>query len=88
MCTSNRMTTEINSSKTSDLPNGHRDNGDSEIEARILTRQEVCRQIKNYIAPVTKKLEDLSRLIKGLSSVHQTNPSPTASTSVYSSAAD
>ena len=46
------------------------DNGD-EIEVQIFNPEEVIRQIKNYISPLTKQLEDLSRLIQGTSTAQQ-----------------
>ena len=82
---SNRMT-GINSFETSSLLNSYRSNADSESEARILIQEEVNEQIKSYIIPLNKQLEDLTWLIQGISSAHERILSPRASTSANSSA--
>ena len=44
-----------------------------ESEARILTQEEVDEHIKIFIAPVTRQLEDLTRLIQVSSTAHRPN---------------
>ena len=65
--------TEFNSSDNSDLQNARSSNNDSESESHILTQEAVDEQIKNYIGPLTKQLEDLTGLIQGMSRAHQVN---------------
>ena len=60
---------------------------DIEYETRILTQEEVNEQIKNYSAIVTRQLEDLTRMIQGMSTSHWPNFSPRAGISASSSAA-
>ena len=62
-------------------------NTDFEPEARILTQEELDEQIETYIAPLIKQLNDLTRLIQGMSSVHPQNLILRASTRTNSSAA-
>ena len=69
----NSKNTETNSSKSSTLLNAHSGNTDSESEERILTQEEVDEQNETYVAPVIKQLEDLTRLIREMSSFHQQN---------------
>ena len=76
----------MKSSETSDVLNAHRGNGGFEFEAQIPTQEEGDEKNKTYITTLTKQPEDLTRLIQGMSSVHQTNVSPRASTSANSSA--
>ena len=50
-------------------------NADSESEAHILAKKEVDEQIRTYIAPLTRQLEDLTPLIQGFRvSINQTLP--------------
>ena len=44
---------------------------EDEPEARILTQKEVIEQISSHISPLTKQLEDLTELIKGMSTSQQ-----------------
>ena len=67
--------------------NARTSNTDSESRLRILKLEEVDEKIKTYIAPLIKKLQDLTRLIQGMSSVHRQSLSPRISTSADSSAA-
>ena len=83
---SNRMN-EFSSSETTDLPNAHRNNTDSESEECILTQVKVNEQIRNYIAPLTKQLVILTQFIQGVSTAYQPNFSQRASTSANSSEA-
>ena len=50
--------------------NAHRGNTESESEARILTKED-DEPIWTYITPLIKQLEDVTRLIQGVSSVHR-----------------
>ena len=59
---------------------------DSESGARILTQKEVDEQVKNYVASLTKQLEDLTRLIQGMSAARA--PSPRAGACTCISATD
>ena len=83
----NGRMTENSMSEKCDSLNAHRDNVDSQSKARILTKEEVHEYIETYITSLTKQLEDLTRLIQGMSSVDQAKLSPRASTSANSSAA-
>ena len=73
----------LESSPTSSAPES---NTDIESKLRILT-QEVDEQIKNYIAPLTRQLGDLIRLIQEMLSAPRPNFYPRAGTSASSSAA-
>ena len=57
------------------------------LETRILTQGEVDEQISSYIASLTRQLEDLTRLIQGMSTARGPNFSPRAGNSASSSAA-
>ena len=57
-----------------------------ELEVHVLTWKEVHKQIRNKIAPLTKKLEDLTRLIKGLATAQHSTLFPGACTSAISRA--
>ena len=48
----------------------------SKSEARILALKEVNEQIRSYIVPLTKQLEDLTRLIWGIFSAEHRNIYP------------
>ena len=52
----------------------------------MLTQKEADEEIKTYVLPLAKQLEDLTRLIQDTWSVHLQNFSPRASTSAISSA--
>ena len=80
--------TETESSEISALLNAHWDTTEFESEARMLTQEGVGEQINTYIAPLTKHLEDFTRLTQGMSSVHRKNFSPRASTTANSSESD
>ena len=54
---------------------------------REITQEEVDKQIKSLIAPLTKQLLDSPGLIQEMSTAHQPNCSPRAGTSANSSAA-
>ena len=60
----------------------HRSNTDSDCEIQASAQEEVDEQFKNYIAHLTKQLEDLTRLIQGSWHGHQVNCQQTANTSV------
>ena len=81
---SNRRT-ETDSSGTNIPLNAHESNRDSESEVRMLTQEEADEQIKTYVASLAKQLEDLTRLMQEMSSVHRQNLSSRASTSANSS---
>ena len=61
-------------------------NTDSEFETRILTHDEVDKQISYFFAPLTRQLEDLTRLIQGMFTAHRSNLFPRESTSASFSA--
>ena len=82
MLAKNRMT-GINSSENGDLQNAHRDNAYSDSEARVLTQEENYKQMKCYIVPCTRHLEELTWLIQGMSSAHLSNVSSRTSTSAH-----
>ena len=52
------------------------DNLKIESKKRILTQEEVHEQIRSYIAPLTKQLEDLTRLIPRMSAAQRPNLYP------------
>ena len=54
----------------------HENDVKSESQTPILTRDEVDGQGRSYIAPLTKQLEDLTRLMQGMSSTQQLKFSP------------
>ena len=56
--------TEINNTETFDFQNAHRDTFKSEPEPYVLMKGEVDEEIKNYIVPLDKHLEDLTQLIQ------------------------
>ena len=65
--------TDINSSKNNDLLNAHSSSLEFDSEPHILTQEAVVEEMKNYITPLTKQLEDLTRLVQGMSRGHQVN---------------
>ena len=77
----NNRTVEINSSENKDMQNAQRSNSDSESEPNILTRELVDEKFKKCIAPLTKQLEDLTRLMQRMSRAHQSKFPSTVSTS-------
>ena len=77
--------TGINSSENNDLLNAHWSNLEFDSEPHILTQEAVVEEIKNYITPLTEQLEDLTRLVHGMSRGHQVNLPPTVSTCANSS---
>ena len=76
-----------NSPESSPVTNASECKVEDEPEARILTQVEVIEQIRFHIAPLTKQLEDLTRLIQGMSTAQQLNSYPRAGTSGNFSAA-
>ena len=48
---------ENNSSESSRITSAHGDNINNKSEARLLTQEEVDEQIRNYIAPMNKRLQ-------------------------------
>ena len=76
-----------NCSETYPIISVHESNKDTESKTRILTQKEVGEQIRSYIAPLTRQLEDLTCLIHGMLTAHRPNLSPRAGTSTSSSAA-
>ena len=65
-----RRITGMSNNEINGSQNGHRKNSDSESKPHNLTQEAVHEQIKNYIAPLTKQLEDLTQLIQGISRAH------------------
>ena len=51
------------------MMNAQERNVEDEPEVHILTEEEVNYQIRNHVAPLTKQLEDLTRLIQGMATV-------------------
>ena len=78
---------EGNSSEANPIIIAHENKSDKECETHILTQEEFDEQIRDYIAHLTRQLEDLTRLIQGMSFAHRPNLSPSAVTSGSSSAA-
>ena len=78
---------EKDSSESNPFKSAHQSNTDTDSETRILTQGEVDDQIRNYIAPLTRQLEKLIRLIQEMSTAHRPNRSPKAGTSANFSAA-
>ena len=56
--------TQIKNTENIDIQDMHRNVSDSDPEACVLTQAQVDEQIRNYIVPVSKQLEDLSWLIQ------------------------
>ena len=67
--------------------NTHENHTDNKSQTRFLTQEEVDKQIRYYIAPLTRQLQDLARLIQRMSTAHRPNLSPRAGTALSSSAA-
>ena len=78
---------ENDGSQTNALPKTNASNAAFASETGILTQKEVDEQITNYIAPMTRQLENLTRLILDMSTAHRKNLSPRAGTSGNSSTA-
>ena len=56
----NRRKSGDNKPETCPIMSLHQRNTDTECEKLILTQQEVDKLIKNYIAPFTKQLEEMT----------------------------
>ena len=78
---------EWKSSESSLIMNAAECNVEDESEAWIVIQEEVNEQIKKYIAALAKQLEDLTRLIPGMSTAQQPNNYPKAGASSCFSAA-
>ena len=59
---SNKLS-KSSSSESSPIVSASERNVEDEPEVHVRTQDEVNEQIRNYIAPLTKQLEDLTRLI-------------------------
>ena len=79
---------ESNFYERSPILSAHKDNVSIVSEARILTQEEIDDQIKIYITSLTKQLENLTRLIQGMSTAHRPNLSSRAGASASFSAAN
>ena len=79
--------TETNNIENIEFHKTHRTNSDSECELHILTQEAVDEHYKNYPAPLTKQLEQLTLLIHGMSRANEVNAPPTPSTNARSSTA-
>ena len=62
---------ENNRSETNPIMSAHGNNTDKGSETRILTQEEVDEQIRNYIAPLIRQLEDLTWLVQKMSTAHR-----------------
>ena len=78
---------ENNSSEAGPISSAHENNTDTESKTRILTQKVVNEKMKNHIAPLIRRLQDLIRLIQCISTGHRSNFSLQAGTSANSSAA-
>ena len=58
---------ENNSLEASPIMSAHENITDTESETRILAQEAVVEQIGNYIAPLTRQLDDLTWLMQGMS---------------------
>ena len=58
--------------------NSHETDENEEPEICTLTQEEVNEQINSFIAPLTNQLEDLTRLVQGLSVTSHPNHYPRA----------
>ena len=61
--TMNTNMSEDNGSGNNPTRTNHKSDVNCETETRILTQEDVTEHIKNYNAPLTKQLDDLTRLI-------------------------
>ena len=61
---------ENNSSETNPIKSAKKINTDNESRACILIQKEVKEPVKNSVAPLTKQLEDLTRMIDDSEIVH------------------
>ena len=62
-------TLKMNDSKnteSSPIVNAPGRNARDELEVHALTQEEVNEQVRNHIGPLTKQLQDLTRLIQGM----------------------
>ena len=85
--TANISISENNCAEIIPTVSAYESNTDTECETRIVTQEEVDEQIRNYNVSLTRQLDDLTRLIQGMSTAHRANLPPMASTSASSSAA-
>ena len=69
----NNNLSESNSSEPNSIMSALENNTDNESKGRILTQVEVDEQIMNYIVPLTRQLEDSTRLIHGMATAHRPN---------------
>ena len=60
--------------------NSHETNEIEEPEIRTLTQEQLKEQIKTFFAPITRQLEDLIRLVQGLSVASHPSHYPRADT--------
>ena len=64
---------ESKSSEINPIMSAHENYVRKKSEARILTQEKIDEQIKNYIALLTRRLEDLIWLIQRMSTAHRPN---------------
>ena len=69
------------STKSSPIINAPKHNVEDEPEVHVLTQKEVNQQIRNYIAPLTKQLENLSGFTQGMTTDQHPTSHPRAATS-------
>ena len=74
------MNAEINNTENADFQDANRSNFDLEPESYILTQEQVDEQIKNEVAPISKQLEDLTRVIQRMTAPRPQQLNPTART--------
>ena len=77
---------ENNSTESSPVRNAPECNVEDEPEVYILTQEDVNEQIGSHIAPLTKQLEDMTRLIQGMTTAQNPTSHPRAGTSASFSA--
>ena len=76
-----------NSSSEGSLAVNSHDSSENEgAEIRASTQKKVNEQIKSFFAPLTRQLEDLTRLIQGITTGWHPNYHPRADTNVSYSA--
>ena len=78
---------ETNSTEGSPIMNTLERNVEDEPQVLVLTQEAVNEQIRNHIAPLTKHLQDLIRLIKAMKTAQHPTSNPSAATSASFSAA-
>ena len=77
---SNTIKSENSNSEGNPAMNSRGTNKNEDPEVHAITQEEVDEQIKNFIATLTRKLWDLTRLVQGMTTASHANYDPRAGT--------